>query len=393
MKWVRPGWTSAKGLWAVTKQRWVFFGPLPSVDITGLAVANECVVDGLKGAGMIETVIDTSWADKGQSTGRASLRKIGLYLRLFWQLWRDVRDSVGVYANLSATRFGLLKNAFVVCICKSRNVKAVFHYHGGQYREFYLGSGKLSRCLIRWVCGHADRILILDQFYYSHFRFMRDRRSNLRVVRNGVNGPIKARLSRPRITADTAEEVRLLYLSNLLQDKGYLQLIDAVSRIGESGQRVRLYLCGDVIPAPSDDVDIPDADGVHRYIGESDAGDFVEYKGRVTGSEKESLLDWCDAVILPSRGEGYALCLLEAFAYGRPAIATPFRAIRNMMDIAPIIPIEAVTAESIQQAILTFSDMDQDMLRHDARQAWENYFTVEQYQKQVVSVLDDVLRT
>jgi glycosyltransferase involved in cell wall biosynthesis len=50
--------------------------------------------------------------------------------------------------------------------------------------------------------------------------------------------------------------------------------------------------------------------------------EMVEFRGWVTGREKQQLLQFSDVFILPSYFEGSPVAVLEAMSYGAPVIST-----------------------------------------------------------------------
>jgi glycosyltransferase involved in cell wall biosynthesis len=61
---------------------------------------------------------------------------------------------------------------------------------------------------------------------------------------------------------------------------------------------------------------------LQKMIEADDLGEMVEFKGWVTGSEKDNLLQFSDVFVLPSYYEGSPVAVLEAMSYGTPVIST-----------------------------------------------------------------------
>ena len=82
--------------------------------------------------------------------------------------------------------------------------------------------------------------------------------------------------------------LNVLYLSNLIQSKGYLQLIDAVKLLADQGFNIKLTLAGGLMSSADDvksEVDFVPSDEVELmgYIG---SGYDISYVGIVSGEEK-----------------------------------------------------------------------------------------------------------
>lgn len=100
----------------------------------------------------------------------------------------------------------------------------------------------------------------------------------------------------------------LLYLGRFDSDKGLKYFFEAFRMIQPIYPNANLTLCGE-----------GDLEPVHR-LAEDNPG--VRIRARVVGEQLEEVINYCDAVVLPSLHEGYPLSLLEACARRTPIIST-----------------------------------------------------------------------
>jgi glycosyltransferase involved in cell wall biosynthesis len=73
-------------------------------------------------------------------------------------------------------------------------------------------------------------------------------------------------------------------------------------------------------------------DELKAIINKNDLEELVEYKGWVTGQEKERLLQQADIFILPSYYEGVPVSILEAMHFGKPIISTYVGGITEIVE-------------------------------------------------------------
>lgn len=103
----------------------------------------------------------------------------------------------------------------------------------------------------------------------------------------------------------------VLFMGRLGEEKGLINLLDAWKSLPRDGWR--LVLAG------------PDWLGYRKTLDEKiamDGIDGVEFTGAVYGEEKDLLYRSADVFVLPSPMENFSMVVLEALAYGLPAIAT-----------------------------------------------------------------------
>jgi glycosyltransferase involved in cell wall biosynthesis len=81
------------------------------------------------------------------------------------------------------------------------------------------------------------------------------------------------------------------------------------------------------------------------------------FPGPLFGDEKRAAFQYCDGFILPSFSEGLPMVLLEAWAYGKPALMTSHCNLPEGFEAGAALPIET-NPESITAALEAFMTMD-----------------------------------
>jgi glycosyltransferase involved in cell wall biosynthesis len=105
---------------------------------------------------------------------------------------------------------------------------------------------------------------------------------------------------------------RLLVVGRLSAEKGHLVLLDAARVLRERRIDFELVIAGDG-PLRSE---------VEARIAKANLRDRVSITGWVSSAEVIELLRSSRALVLPSFAEGLPVVLMEAFAMGRPVVAT-----------------------------------------------------------------------
>ena len=152
-------------------------------------------------------------------------------------------------------------------------------------------------------------------------------------------------------SAQTGGAPFVLYLGRLHQEKGVDDLLETVPRLPAS---IRLMYAG------------PDGgrlDALRNRARELRVEDRVRFLGVVSEGQKRSLLATCSALALPSLFEAQGLAVLEAWALGRPVVATRVGALAETIsdgETGLLVPYHDVAA--LTQALIRVST-DRDLAR------------------------------
>ena len=107
---------------------------------------------------------------------------------------------------------------------------------------------------------------------------------------------------------EEGDDVNLLYVGRIMNDKGVRELFDAVSNLKKNGIKVSL----DAVGWCEDDC--------RELLDDAISSGTVDYHG--WQNDVRPFIEKCNAVVLPSYHEGMANVLLEAEACGRPVLAS-----------------------------------------------------------------------
>ena len=106
--------------------------------------------------------------------------------------------------------------------------------------------------------------------------------------------------------------IRFLFLSRLHEKKGLDTLFDALSRLVDVDWH--LDVAGDGDPRY--------VAGLKEQVDRRGYAPRVAFRGFVTGSDKQTLLEQADIFVLPSRDENFGLAVAEAMAAGLPVVVS-----------------------------------------------------------------------
>lgn len=316
----------------------LLIGPLPGVSETsGQAVCFKLLVEGLEAQGLDGPVVNLGSGITNQS-GHASIGRALEYVSIFAKVARhSLLQPRLVYVTMAQSRQGFFRDAVIIAMARLSGNEVVLHLNGGNFDNYYRSESTFLKWAIRTALRRTRSIIVLSEGLRDCFGFDHILRDRTTVVRNSL--PLAEMPDRPIAkTVRPDGPIRLLYLSNLIESKGYLEVLEVLHHLRlKEGLPARVEFCGKFLANRSDDVRVRDAEHARQLFEERAAElgvrEFVSYRGTVGGSEKSQIFAESDFLIFPTRydNEGQPVVLIEALAYGLPSITTNYRANPDMV--------------------------------------------------------------
>lgn len=320
--------------------------------------------------------INLATASGLEDIGKFRFAKISRFSSLLSQIRREVKsfrpDLIYITPNSHGNAF--YKDWLTVRMLKKTGIPVLAHFHNkgvkpnsgnaikrSLYRSFFRGLNVilLSQRLFADIEDFADsdRVYICPNGIADSTRTLHNRREN----------------SKPHI----------LFISNLLVDKGIMTLLDALKEVSEKGHD---FVC-DIAGAETSEID---NQRLNDEIVRRGLENHVTYHGPVYGEEKEKLFDTSDIFVFPTANEALPIVCLEAMKHSLPVISTDEGGI-------PDIVIDGVTglirpkqdADAFAKAIvelLTNNELRTNM-GAEGRQHFEKLFTVSAFEKSLSEIL------
>ena len=300
-----------------------------------------------------------------------------------------------VYILIAQSRAGFIRDMLMIWSAWLCGCRIVVHLRGGNYDGFYRGQPKLWQFLIRHTLRRVHRIIVLSQRLRDMYAFDSSLQERIVVVMNCP--PVELKGKPRHRDKQTDRPVRLLYLSNLIQSKGYLDVLEAATILRRTtAMRLEVIFAGCFFSSPDDEWTMSPEEAQALFLKRVEAEnllDVVRYLGPVAGEEKWRLLETSDFFLLPTNyiHEGQPISIIEAMSHGCVVIATDFRSIPDLVVNGETgILIDYGRPEQIADAIhwiVTDAEKYTTMSRA-AVERYEQNFTIDRHLDAMVSVLE-----
>lgn len=340
---------------------------------------NQCVAESRLLANQFEIdVFPLRFADSIDDIGRIRVRKIARSFLTAWRLILRVakRPPDLAYFTVSPVGGAFYRDCLFLAVLKMFRVPRVLHLHGKGVNP---ASRRIwRRALYRWAFRKAWVIQLSPALAQdvagvtSHDRLL--------FVPNGVLD----RAAYPDRNHLPSRIPRILFLSNMKQEKGPLVLLEALGELHRRGVSFHATFAG----APTAGCIEAFDSGVER-LG---LGGQVRYVGPVYGDAKESLLAEHDVFAFPTfyPQEAFPIVLLEAMQHSLPVVTTFEGAIPDVVEdgvTGYLVPQRDVLSLASRLAELLSSPTQRVAMGRKGRARYLDRFTLEHFEQRLADAL------
>ena len=285
--------------------------PLPP-PITGAAAASKTLVDALKKNHSV-TVI--SYQRGNLISGKFSLKQMFKILAIGLKLKLMKKDYNSAYLVMSSSFLGNIRDIFILIMIGRRlRRKTVLHLHGANIDTYQSSTSLWIKLLNKKLLSGISSAIVLGETFKNIFKgYISD--NNIRIVKNYFAPDLLISEEMLLSKFDSIEKVNILFLSNLMEEKGYGLLLDAFLFLPENiSSKAELHFAGECYSRGEKELFL------NKIKGKSN----IFYHGSVTGKEKQQLLWNAHIFCLPTfyKYEGQPISILEAYAAGCIVITT-----------------------------------------------------------------------
>ena len=305
----------------------VMIGPFPN-PITGQSIANRSVRNEFARLGLSVYAVNTnsSKINDISSQGRLALstlmKAVLQQLRTIAYLFKT--PNCKVYITPGQSLLGFLRYAPSILVAHYCKHKVTLHFHGAYFGQMYLKSNQYLQLLIRYILERTSRIIVLGPSLKWMFKQSDKIEEKVVCCVNGI--PSQLLLSKDGLTKKQSKHdssfIKLVYISNLIESKGILDLLDAMQILLNKGWQVSLDICGSLDQAIHD-----------RFQKKfKPLKSYCTYHGVLDGPEKAVIFEKNEVFCLPTYYpvEGQPISILEAYGQGCAVVTTDHGGIKDI---------------------------------------------------------------
>lgn len=344
--------------------------------VNGQSMMFQLFADQLKEKN-IETVIvdfgkslDSKSSDTRVSSKFSYTKLLDNFLLIFQFLFVLISNpGIPVYITTSQSKVGFFRDYIFINLSKLFGRKVVAHQFGSNYDQFYNSQSNSIKQKMVAVLEKTEKIIVEGDFTKNHFSFLADYKQKVVSIPNGLPEKINSKNIYPKIL-DINQPIRLIYLSNLIETKGYWDVLKAVDLLVNRDHRnIQVIFSGKFLGGLDDTLFSTPMEArkeFFNFIKKNNLTERIQYFEGLFGEEKKKAFTNSNFFLLPSYyvNEGQPVSIVEALAYGCVPIVTNYRLIPDMVNDKNGFFVPAKSPESIAEFINKMIDNPTNYNQH-----------------------------
>lgn len=251
---------------------------------------------------------------KNLKQGIVYFERIYQIVTIFRDVVRKRKNADLIYFTQSQSIIGNIKDLLILLALGNRPV--VLHLHGGGIKQTVFEKSRFLKNLNRLICKKVKNCIVLGESHIALYDGVIPR-NKVFVVRNYCEKVLLIDKEMIEKKFKSRKTLKILYLSNLLPGKGYLELAQALVWLEKHMSDVSFKA---VFAGEFENINLK-----KEFFEIVQHHDSIEYVGVLRGIEKTKVLHDSHLFCLPSYypyGEGQPLSILEAYASGCVVMTT-----------------------------------------------------------------------
>lgn len=315
-------------------------------------------------------------------TGKLNFKKILGFVQVWFQLLVELitKKPQLCYVALTTTGAAFYKDVLLIVLLKLFNVKRVYHLHNKGVRNFQ--KHIINKWLYQFVFRNAEVILLSKYLYEDINMFVP--KTKIHICPNGIEDVASFSKEKQIIK----RPVQLLFLSNLIESKGVLVLLEACKLLKDKNIDFYCQFIGG-------EGDIS-ADQLNDKIKTLGLDTNVSYLGKKYGVEKNNYFQQADIFAFPTyySNECFPLVLLEGMCFSLPIVSTFEGGIPDVVldgETGFLVPQKNVLALAEKLELLIQNSELRIKMGCAGRKKYEQEFTLTKFENNLATILEKII--
>ncbi|MBF8149004.1 glycosyltransferase family 4 protein [Winogradskyella sp. F6397] len=301
-------------------------------------MSNFVLKKGLIKKGHRAEIVNTAGGEKiDAEVGAWDIRKLS-FVKSYFSLYKIFKSDV-VYCTTGQTFFGIIKYAPFVLLSRLLGKKTVVHVKGGFLKRSYEDMSAFKKRISKFVLSRYNGGIVLSKSLRNLLEeFLPDDKIYIQhnFIQDSLIIPKKEILKQKK-----HDKLRIFYLSNLMKEKGIVELLGALETLNKNKIPFEAKIAGHI---PKDGQDL---------LEKMDNIENLEYLGVVQKEAKTELLSWGNVFCLPTyySMEGQPISIIEAMGFGNVILTTKHAGIPDICSEKNGVFVEKREASSIYKQL------------------------------------------
>ena len=284
------------------------------------------------------------------------------------------------YLALTVSGPAFFKDVVIVFLLKIFSIQCIYHLHNkGVKKKQHL---YIYDILYRFVFKNVEVILLSKILYKDIEKYVSF--SNVSICPNGI----KDVEYNYKTKKNNENHPQLLFLSNLIEDKGVFILLEACKILKDNDidfQCVYVGAEGDI-----------SSNVFQQKVDRLNLIDKISYKGPLYNQDKYKIYSQSDVFIFPTfyKMETFGLVILEAMQHSLPVIATNEGGIPDLVENKSngfLVPKKNSKELASKIEILINNQDLRKKMGEKSREKYKKEFTLDKFEKRLCEILNNLI--
>lgn len=295
-----------------------------------------------------------------------------------------------VYIPVASNYLPYLRDGlFILTTSYFSKAKIIIHLHEGSYfrSEFYRNAFYFYKKFIKYTLSKVNTAIVFTEGLKSNFEGFVE---NIIAFPNGLKREFEN--SENKNESISEKKFRINFLGNLFESKGVLDVLNASVILKDRTENIEFNFAG-----AWSEKEYKTRQKAENIISENRLEGIVNFKGVLTGKEKDKFLQQTDILVFPTwyPYEGCPLVIIEAMSYSIPVISTrDAGAIPEMViDGKTGILVDKKNPEQIAESVLKLIENKElsETMGKAGRESYEKNFTMEVNIRNMINTFNKVI--